>query len=1027
MAYDLGIDVGSVSINCIMVDDRQEVVYEAPYRRHFGLVFEEILLLLERVFDPSFFSDHGIPPGLIRSVSFTGVHGQLPAEVLSAPYEAETIAQVLGVVHMVPGVRSIISMGGQDAALLQLTHVGDRWHLEAFNMNGPCASGTGSFIDQQAERLAQSLYGPEFHMDQETLQKTLDDFIQMGLKSTYPAPVACRCTVFTKSDMIHLQNKGEPLPNIIAGLHYGNAANYLSTIVANRELEDPVVFIGGMASNRLQVMAFQHYFPRLRVPPRHTSLGALGVALQARKQGINHRVDLSRLKEHRSSSPTEFPIAQKLRLEWTRFDPDNSLPPWRPGRKKPSPAYLGVDIGSTTTKYALIDGKGEILHKCYVPTQGKPIEVTQRLLRNLVREAGRRIHLTAIATTGSGRNVVGDFLKADLIIDEITAHARGAVEVDPAIDTIFEIGGQDSKYIRIENTHPMDFDMNKVCAAGTGSFLHELANKMKINIVGEFQEIALASQTPIHLAERCTVFMESDLVSYAQKGAGREDLIAGLCYAIVHNYLNRVVEKRAVGRRVMFLGGPSLNQGIVAAFERVLDRPILVPRHREVLGAYGAALAVKEMFQKRELSRQTRDLEALAGMEVSYTESICQADKKCHNECKLKIYSFGGQKSVWGGDCGRYEVSRTTGPAGENLFLERQQYFQEALEERGIGTFEISQGMPTSRPTIGIPLALHALDLGILWGTLFSELGYGVIFSPRTNNRLALSGVECMTAETCFPVKVFHGHVRHLMEQGDYLFLPNVINSPTPREEETGFFCPLVQSSQYMCRAALKIPEERIIRPTLHLKDGPEHLAEDFHKSFPPGLRPSMGKLEEAVAHAWEAQQSFRKRLVLRGREVLEQAPPGEALWIVTGRPYNLYDERLNLQMGRHLAKRGILAIPMDFLDLDAEDLSDFPQMYWSLGARILRTAKMIARTSHWYGVHLTNFSCGADSFLEHFYRHILGEKPALILELDEHSAVAGLLTRIEAYQNVVKNLQEKLTGREPNRSARETGLEAAG
>mgnify|MGYP000990090598 CR=1 FL=1 len=588
MVYDVGIDVGSVSINCMVIDEHRQVVLETPYLRHFGLVYEETLSILKSVYSAPFI-EH---PNALRSISFTGVHGQMPAEILGAAHEVETIAQVVGAMHVVPGVRTIISMGGQDAALFQLTHFDGRWHLEAFNMNGPCASGTGSFIDQQAERLALSLYGPEFQMDQAKLQQTLDDFVSQGMQSTYPARVACRCTVFTKSDMIHLQNKGESLPNIIAGLHYGNAANYVSTIVGNRRLAEPIVFIGGMASNTLQVRAFQHYFPRIQVPPHHTSLGALGAALQAQEAGRRNRVDLSRLEQKGFGTEAQFPHGEKLELRLTRFEVDNSLLPWPNHGNGPPAAYLGVDIGSTSTKYALIDDAGNLLHKCYIPTRGKPIEVTQNLLRTLMEEVGDRVRLVALATTGSGRNVVGDFLSADLVIDEITAHARGAVAVDPSIDTIFEIGGQDSKYIHLEKTHPLDFDMNKVCAAGTGSFLHELANKMKINIVKEFQEIALASSRPVHLAERCTVFMESDLVGYAQKGARREDLIAGLCYAIVHNYLNRVVEKRPVGQRVMFLGGPSLNKGIVAAFEKVLGRAILVPRHREVMGAFVRAAEV---------------------------------------------------------------------------------------------------------------------------------------------------------------------------------------------------------------------------------------------------------------------------------------------------------------------------------------------------------------------------------------------------------------------------------------------------
>jgi predicted CoA-substrate-specific enzyme activase len=1001
MVYDVGVDVGSVSINGMVIDDRREVIYETPYVRHFGQVYEETCALLASVVDR-------FGPDRIRSVAFTGVHGQLLSEVFAVPYEVETICQVLGATQVVPGVRTIISIGGQDAALFQLAYHGEQWQLESFNMNGPCASGTGSFIDQQAERLVSSIYGTDFHLDQEKVQRTLEDFIALGLQSSSPAAVACRCTVFTKSDMIHLQNKGESLANIIAGLHYGNAANYVSTIVANRALAAPIIFIGGMASNPLQVQAFQHYFPQLGVPSWHTSLGALGVAIQAQKLGWRGNIDWSQLQQAAPRSQVEFPRAAQLELCYTQFDADNRLPIWDGSAHKPVDAYLGIDIGSTTTKYALIDAGGRILHKSYVQTQGKPIEVTQNLLKTLELEVGDRVRLLSIATTGSGRNVVGDFLNADLVIDEITAHARGAVAVDPAIDTVFEIGGQDSKYIRIDRTHPLDFDMNKVCAAGTGSFLHELANKLKINIVGEFQEVALESREPIHLAERCTVFMESDLVSFAQKGASRKDLIAGLCYAIVHNYLNRVVGRRHIGQRIMFLGGPSLNKGIVAAFERVLDRPLVVPKHREVMGAYGAALAVREAFQRGEVQQHARDLGRLARMGVDFAETVCHAEKKCHNECKLKVYDFGGRKSIWGGECGRYEMSHTGGPRQPDFFLERQQLSLEALEGKALRLGEPQEvRAPGPEPTtIGIPQALHSLDWGIFWVHLLAELGFKVLLSPPTNNRLALSGVECMTAETCFPVKVFHGHVRYLLNKTDYLFLPNVIDMPTPEPEDRGLFCPLVESSQYMVRAALQIPRERMVRPTLHLKRGPEALLDDLLKGFPAVIRPQAKSLQEAMRVAWEKQQGFRERMRRRGAEILQETPEDQPVWIISGRSYNLYDERLNLQLGRHLARLGIRALPMDYLDLDAEDLSDFPRMYWGQGARILRTAKRIARTANFFGVHLTNFSCGADSFIEHFYQHILRDKPSLILELDEHSAVAGLLTRIEAYRNVVKNIR---------------------
>ncbi|MEJ5366254.1 MAG: acyl-CoA dehydratase activase [Desulfosoma sp.] len=1006
MAFDVGVDVGSVSVNAVVIDEEEKIAWEAPYVRHFGIIVPEVRRVLQEIFSR-------FDRASIRSVTFTGVHGERLARTLGAPFEVETIAQVTGAVHVAPGVRTIISIGGQDACLFQLGYADGSWHLEAFNMNGPCASGTGSFMDQQSARLASSIYGAEFEMSQEKVQKTLEDFIALGLRHSSPAPVACRCTVFTKSDMIHLQNKGEPLPNIIAGLHYGNAANYVSTIVASRTIEEPVIFIGGMASNPLQVEAFRQYFPSIRVPPHHASLGALGAALLSRRARRTNRVEPEQVREEHDGAVEVFPRAPRLEMRLTVFDPSNALDP-RDGRgKNPLPVYLGVDIGSTTTKYALVDESGIIRHKCYVQTQGKPIETTQKLLRTLLAEVGSSVRIKAVATTGSGRNVVGDFLNADLILDEITAHAKGAMAVDPDVDTIFEIGGQDSKYIRLERTHPLDFDMNKVCAAGTGSFLHELANKMKINIVGEFQELALASRSPVSLAERCTVFMESDLFSYFQKGARREDLIAGLCYAVVHNYLNRVVGKRPIGKKIMFLGGPSLNKAVVAAFERVLNRPLLVPRHREVMGAYGAALAVKEAFERGEFSEKTRDFRALAEATVEFTESLCRADKNCHNECKLKIYDFVGRKSVWGGDCGRYEVSHYRGQTAFNAFEARQRLFWEMVREHADVAGEPSEVNPSNegRPVVGVPLALHALEWGPFWVRLLAALGCRVVVSPKTDNRIALKGVESMTAETCFPVKVFHGHVRMLLDHAEYLFLPNVIDMPVSGRHEAGMFCPLVESSQYMVRAALGLADERIIRPTLYLKQGPEGLVPAVAAALPQSWRMGRGRVEAAVRAAWAYQQLFRSRVADLGRSMLAQVPGLEPVWIVTGRPYNLYDERLNLRLGRHLAKLGIWAVPADLLEMDREHLSDFPRMYWGLGARILKSAKRIARTPQWFGVHLSNFSCGPDSFIEHFYRHILEDKPALILELDEHSAVAGLLTRVEAFRNVVKNVHEGLLG----------------
>jgi predicted CoA-substrate-specific enzyme activase len=620
-----------------------------------------------------------------------------------------------------------------------------------------------------------------------------------------------------------------------------------------------------------------------------------------------------------------------------------------------------------------------------------------------------KIEIIGTATTGSGRNVVGDFLNADLIIDEITAHARGAVEIDPTIDTVFEIGGQDSKYIHIANTYPLDFDMNKVCAAGTGSFLHELANKYGVNIVEEFEQIALSSDRPVKLAERCTVFMESDLESYHQRGIPKNDLMAGLCYAVVQNYLNRVVGKRKIGQRIMFLGGPSLNKAVVAAFENTLGRGLVVPKHREVLGAFGAAVSVQEWMSIEKRTKTTfRGLGSAVKDRMGYAEKVCKADPDCHNQCKIKIYDFGGRHSIWGGECGRYDLIRSTKGTQQNYFKLREEIWLKYMS----GLYEESTSEPLmgidGRPTVGMQRSFHTLQGGVFWANFFDQLGFRIVLTPPTNSQIAGQGIEVMTAETCYPVKVSHGHVKQLVGKTKYIFLPTIVDMQTPVPSETGFYCPLVQSNSYMVRIALALDSAIVLNPIVHLKHDPSTMGIELAGQLSKKLRVDRSRVIGAVEYALSMQRRFVRDVHKRGKKIIETFDPETPLVIVTGRPYNLYDERCNLRLGQNLAKIGVSALPMDFVDVSAVDLSDFPSMYWGFGAQILRTARLIRKQPNYFGLHITNFSCGPDSFLEHFYKYIMADKPYLILELDEHSAVAGVMTRLEAFSHVLENAMRR-------------------
>jgi predicted nucleotide-binding protein (sugar kinase/HSP70/actin superfamily) len=404
-----------------------------------------------------------------------------------------------------------------------------------------------------------------------------------------------------------------------------------------------------------------------------------------------------------------------------------------------------------------------------------------------------------------------------------------------------------------------------------------------------------------------------------------------------------------------------------------------------------------------------RGLDSAINDRMQYVEKVCHADPNCHNQCKLKIYDFDGRRSIWGGECGRYELAKIRGSKKENYFELRQEIWQKYMA----GVYEEIQDEPVmetdNRPTVGMQRALYGHQSAILWAHFFDQLGFRLVLTPPTNTHISKVGIETMTAETCYPVKVSHGHVRELIGKTRYLFLPSIISIPTPESSETGFLCPMVQGNTYMVRMALDMDEASVLSPVVHLKYDTDTLALELAEQIQSKLGVSRAQIKKALSFAIEKNDQFIKEMYEWGRKILEEQDAAIPVVIVTGRPYNLYDERLNLRLGRNMAKIGVIALPMDFVDVSRVDLSDFPSMYWGLGAQILRTAKYIKDYPNYFGLHLTNFSCGADSFIEHFYSYIMGDKAYLILELDEHSAVAGVMTRLEAYKNVVENTMQKM------------------
>jgi predicted CoA-substrate-specific enzyme activase len=783
------------------------------------------------------------------------------------------------------------------------------------------------------------------------------------------------------------------------GLCQAMARNLKSNIAKGKTITTPVAFVGGVAHNQGVRQAFRQVFglddEGLIIPPHFCALGAVGAVLAARE-----------------NPPEDFTLRlDSLKAYLAReVDADRPLtrltPPAPPGPEHYQvvdlpddgsivEGYLGVDVGSISTNVVVIDSRMRVLAREYLMTAGRPLEAITQGLRQAGQKIGHRVKIMGAATTGSGRYLTGDFIGADVVRNEITAQATAAAAIDPSVDTIFEIGGQDSKFISLRHGAIVDFMMNKVCAAGTGSYLEEQAEKLGISIREEFGKLALQSETPVRLGERCTVFMESDIVHHQQRGAAKDDLVAGLSYSIVYNYINKVVEERPVGKNIFYQGATAANQGIVAAFEQVTGKKITVPPHHDVTGAIGAAILAMRERDWKESRFKGFDL---ADRRYTVTSFEC---KSCPNNCEIRQVQIEGEKPLfYGSRCEKYEVDTQKKVVDiPDLIKER--------EDLLYGDEPPPEG---KRGPIGIPRTMFFQELMPFFRTFFEELGFTVVYSQKTNKSVIRQGVESLAAEPCYPVKVAHGHILDLLKAGvKRIFLPSVINmANTNPEVKFGVVCPMVQSLPYTVETAIDFKEygAELVTAVLYFGSGERQLRQGL-KKLARQLGASRFKFDRAFMRAMGAQTAYYKQLQDRGREILDALRPEERLMVLIGRPYNAFDPAMNLNLHRKLRQLGVQALPMDFLPLDqVDDLTEIKPMYWRFGQKILGAAELVRKDHRLYGVFITNFGCGPDSFIQHFFKDRMRGKPFLEIEIDEHSSDVGAITRLEAFLDSLKNVR---------------------
>ena len=977
----LGIDAGSVTLSIVELDLKGKLLSER-YIQHLGK-------------PASCLSD------ILSDIDMKGIVGV--ARTSSAPdlikgsntYDSR-IAMIAGAKAQYPDLRSILNVGGEKFSLIKFDALGNYHSLRS---NTSCAAGTGGFLDQQAKRLS------------------LKDSAELSAKALAnegeTPKIASRCSVFAKTDIIHRQQEGFNLNEICDGLCRGLANNVADTLNLSEEDISPMVFTGGVAKNAAVVKHLKDLAGNdIAVHENAHLFTAMGAALLLMEEEDFAQYKFSKddilglqndeksyfydpLKLSLSSYP-DFNGEEHYDYKVSNGGTDVEVDIYSiPKKAKTTKAYLGIDIGSTSTKAIVIDENNEALLGLYTRTSGRPIIAVQGIFEaidHISKTYEHRFDFKAAATTGSGRKFIGSLVGADCILDEISAHARAAVELDPEIDTIIEIGGQDAKFTTLRKGVVTFSKMNTVCAAGTGSFIEEQAQKLDVSL-SEYSGLAEGARAPL-ASDRCTVFMERDINHYLNKNYSVAEILAAVLFSVRENYLQKVASGGSIGKRVFFQGATAKNKALVAAFEQKLQQPVYVSKYCHLTGALGAAITAKEENAGKSTFRGID----IYKDDIPVRTEICEL---CLNHCRIRIASVQEDEVAYGFLCGR--------DYGTKKFVKKEKVPSLLQTRKKVMPTWEKKDIPKNAPVIGIPAGLQIFEELSLWEHFFESLGIKTISSVKEKNIIE-QGKKYSGAEFCAPVTAFHGHVQSLIPRCDYLFLPIHLEDFKDSEKPGRLrkYCYYTQFTTIVA-SLNKVNKTRVksLMPMINHRQNPlqtkAELYASLHKAF-PGMYGVLA-VNKAYDEAWAYYKKSKEAM-----KTLYKAPEeGEVKVALLGRPYTVLSDSLNNGIPSYFAQLGIEtyfndSLPGTVKDADMELLMD--QFHWAYPSAILESADLCVKTPGLYPVFITSFKCAPDSFALEYFKRIMDahEKPYLILQLDEHDSNVGYETRIEAGVRAFKN-----------------------
>lgn len=1020
--YYMGIDIGASSVKVAAVDAGGTVL-RVIRRAHKGSPLPCLRAMLAELADGSADRSLSLSAQACGGVVATGSGADmLRALVPGLRVLEEVPALVKGVRALAPQAASVIGVGAQSGVFATGFAHGS---APEFAMNESCAAGTGSFFEDQMQRLG----------------LPLESYSDLVARAQSVPRLSGRCSVFAKTDIIHRQQEGVPVEDILQGLCHATVKAFKATIVRNLPVEKPVALAGGVLENAGVVRAVREVFDlaegELLADEKLVCAQAVGAALAA-AEGAGGRDGERIAAGAGAASDASAGLASlaslRSALEGTQAAQADDLPrlprlpqvdctpncgfalapsPWNPQgspareggavprsavvdaleQGAPVPVALGVDVGSTSTNLVLVSTDGVLLDAQYLRTRGNPKQAVRDGLASLAQRVGDRACVVAAGVTGSGRTMIGKLIGADAVRDEITAQARAAAAADSHVDTVFEIGGQDSKYISLVAGQVADFQMNKVCAAGTGSFVEEQAARLGIALP-DYGSLALSAEHPVELGERCTVFMETAINAALAKGATKSEVAAGLCLSVVRNYLHKVVNAKPVGQRIVLQGGVAYNPAIVAAFRAYAGESLTVSPWFAVSGAVGAALLAAESQGVLEPVQNGESADEQGEELDTDAMSNQHAPRQANVRSNFKGWDLSG-------------VSHETRRIDPAEIAANRAFFHK-VDEMFLEGYD-----PTRDPakkTVGIPRCLMLHKLFPMANAFFKQLGFNVVLTDASDEETVRLAQASAQGETCYPVKLVHGHMAQLLDMDvDYVFMPSVhtirhLKSTVPHN----YACTYMQSIPAIVASELDYEGHGItlLNPLMNLDFGQGAMAEVMLQ-----VGAQLGRTPQETARAMLAGgfavTEFTRKTEELGDQLLAGLKPGERVIVLITRNYGIVDPALNMGIPDMLLDRGWKVITVSHLH--AHDLgisADYPGVVWPFGQHILSGAKLVRRDPRLFAVYLTNHGCGPDTMISHLFAEEMGSKPYLHIEMDEHYSKVGVETRVEAFLNAIEHYE---------------------